>query len=389
MRVLDPFRDEGRVASHLAAIRRLVQHPWTIMEICGGQTHTILQYGIEEMLPSRITLVHGPGCPVCVTPLCMIDAAIDLSTRGDVILATYGDMLRVPGSRDDLQVARGRGGAVRIIGTPLDAVRMAAENRSRHVVFFGIGFETTAPATAESILLAERLRLPNFSVLCAHVVVPPAIDAILASGVSRLHALIAPGHVCTVTGSKEYGRIARDYGIPVVVTGFEPLDIVQAVHLLAIQLETGRTELENQYARAVAPGGNVRALGAIERVFERIDRNWRGIGTIPGGGLGIRPAYRQFDAADRFDVAIEDGGDAPDCHAGEILQGLRLPTECPAFGNSCTPMHPHGAPMVSAEGACAAYYRYRRVDSVSPPEASPTRMGNADAKVAQPVKVPS
>ena len=360
MRYVDEYRDEAAAGRLAAAIRRLVRRPWTLMEVCGGQTHTILKTGLEELLPPEITLVHGPGCPVCVTPLALIDKAIAIARRPEVIFCSFGDMLRVPGSSRSLFDAKAGGADVRIVYSPLDALRLAKANPTRQVVFFAVGFETTAPANAMAVWQAAREGVTNFSVLVAHVLVPPAIRAILDSPNCRVQAFLAPGHVCTVMGYEDYEAIARDYRVPIVVTGFEPLDLLEGIRLAVAQLEDGRAEVENQYARAVRREGNRKAQQLIAEVFEISPRCWRGIGEIPSSGLRLREPYRAFDAELRFPAAAPEAAESEECIAGAVLQGLKKPHECPAFAVRCTPESPLGAPMVSSEGACAAYYRYGR-----------------------------
>lgn len=341
-------------------IRRKVTQPWNIMEVCGGQTNAILRFGLDELLPREITLIHGPGCPVCVTPIEMIDKAIAVALRPDVIFCSFGDMLRVPGSRKDLLAAKSEGADVRIVYSPLDAVELARAEPERQVVFFAIGFETTAPANAAVVVQAAGLGLENFSMLVAHVLVPPAIRAVLDSPNNRVQGFLAAGHVCAVMGTDEYRPIAEAYRVPIVVTGFEPLDILQGVAMCVAQLEEGRAEVENQYSRCVRPEGNRPAMARLAEVFEPVPRTWRGIGEIPESGWALREPYQKFDAERRFDLEGITAEEPAECIAGEVLQGHKRPHECPAFGARCTPEHPLGAPMVSAEGACAAYYRYRR-----------------------------
>jgi hydrogenase expression/formation protein HypD len=330
------------------------------MEVCGGQTHAIVKFGIDELLPKQIELIHGPGCPVCVTPLELIDQALEIAARPEVIFTSFGDMLRVPGSTTDLLAVKAKGGDVRIVYSPLDAVKLAAENPSREVVFFGVGFETTAPATAMAVYQAAQKGLRNFSLLISHVLVPPAIEALMSSPNCRVQGFLAAGHVCAVMGYEEYFPLAAKYHVPIVVTGFEPLDILQGVLMTVQQLESGRAEVENQYARAVSRAGNQPAQNLIKTVFKVVPRKWRGIGEIPQSGLGLGAAYAQFDAARKFKVTDHRVEEPAECIAGLILQGLKKPRECSAFGTRCTPEHPFGATMVSGEGACAAYYRYRR-----------------------------
>jgi hydrogenase expression/formation protein HypD len=358
MKYIDEYRDEAAAQRYVEAIRRTVTRPWTLMEICGGQTHTILKFGLDRMLPEEVTLVHGPGCPVCVTPVGLLDKAIAIASRPGVIFCSFGDMLRVPGSHQDLLMVKAEGGDVRIVYSPLDALKLAQQNPEREVVFFAVGFETTAPANAMAVWQARQMGLRNFSILSAHVLVPPAIEAILGATGNEVQAFLAPGHVCTVMGYWEYEPIAERYQVPIVVTGFEPLDILQGLYMTLKALEEGRPEVKNQYARSVRREGNVQAQQLIRQVFEVTDRAWRGIGVIPQSGLRLREEYAGFDAELRFDVAEMAVEESPECIAGFILQGRRKPLECPAFGTRCTPEHPLGAPMVSSEGACAAYYRY-------------------------------
>lgn len=358
MKYLDEYRDPAAASKLAEAIRRLVTRPWTIMEVCGGQTHTILKSGLESLLPAEVTLVHGPGCPVCVTPVALIDQAVEIALRPEVIFCSFGDMLRVPGSGRSLFDAKAAGADVRIVYSPLDAVRLARENPGRQVVFFAVGFETTAPANAAAVWEADRLGLENFSVLVAHVLVPPAMEAILRSPERRVQAFLAAGHVCTVMGYHEYEPIAARYRVPIIVTGFEPLDLLQGVYMAVAQLESGRAEVENQYARAVRRDGNRVAQQRLADVFEVAPREWRGIGEIPSSGLRLRERYRRFDAARRFGPMPAQSKESGDCIAGLVLQGIRKPYECPAFRVRCRPETPLGAPMVSSEGACAAYYHY-------------------------------
>lgn len=360
MRFVTEYRDAKLVAGVLEQIRRTVTRPWVIMEICGGQTHAIVRHGIDLLLPPQIKLVHGPGCPVCVTPLEQIDKALAIASRPEVIFTSYGDMLRVPGSGGDLFSVRAAGGDVRVIYSPLDAVRIAQENPEKQVVFFAIGFETTAPANVMSVLQAQRLAIENFAVLVSHVRVPPAMHAILSSPGNRVQGFLAAGHVCAVMGYWEYPPIAAEYGVPITVTGFEPLDIVQGISATVMALEEGRVGVENAYARAVSFEGNKPAQATIDQVFVPCDRQWRGIGMIPMSGWRIRPEFSAFDAEARFDVSHVVAKESPLCIAGQILQGKAKPNECSAFGKECAPEHPLGATMVSSEGACAAYYRYGR-----------------------------
>jgi len=360
VRFVDEYRDPAAAARIAHAIADTVTQPWTIMEICGGQTHAIVKFGIDELLPANITLVHGPGCPVCVTPVEKLDRAVAIASRPGVIFCSFGDMLRVPGTYKDLQTAKAQGADVRIVYSPMDALRIAQENPQHQVVFFAVGFETTAPANAMAVYQAAQLGLRNFTILVSHVLVPPAVEAILSSPNNRVQALLAAGHVCTVMGTTQYLPIARKYHVPIVVTGFEPVDILEGIYLAVCQLEEGRAEVENQYSRSVRPEGNTAAQALVAKVFEVTERKWRGIGEIPQSGLGLRPEYWDFDAERRFHVDGHDVQESSECIAGDVLRGLRKPKECPAFGTRCTPEHPLGAPMVSSEGACAAYYRYRR-----------------------------
>ncbi len=370
MKYVDEYRDAERCQQTARAIADLVTRPHTLMEICGGQTHAIVKYGLDRLLPPAITLLHGPGCPVCVTPPTAIDRAIAIASLPEVVLCSFGDMLRVPGSDRDLLSAKATGADVRAVYSPLEAVQLAANHRDREVVLFAVGFETTAPATALALLQAQQLGLPNFSLLVAHVLVPPAMHAILRDPGCRVAGFLAAGHVCTIAGYGEYAAIAAQYRLPIVVTGFEPLDILQGIYRCVRQLETGRAEVENQYARSVRPTGNARALAQLATVFEPRDRDWRGMGTIPLSGLALRPAFADFDAECRFPHVPQPAksgdrhADSP-CISGNILRGLQKPPDCPAFGTACTPDRPLGAPMVSSEGACAAYYRYRAARAAS------------------------
>jgi hydrogenase expression/formation protein HypD len=360
MKYVEEYRDAGLVRRTLDDIRAAITRPWVLMEICGGQTHAIVRHGLDQLLPQEIELVHGPGCPVCVTPLELVDKAIAISREPDVIFTSYGDMLRVPGSEQDLFSARARGADVRVVYSPLDAVAIARANPARQVVFFAIGFETTGPANATSVLQAKALGLTNFSVLVSHVCVPPAMRAILGSPMNRVQAFLAAGHVCAVMGYWEYPPIAEAFHIPMVVTGFEPLDIVQGILMAVKQLEEGRVEVENAYPRAVTLEGNQPAQAMLRQVFMTCDRKWRGIGLIEESGWRLQPELASFDAESRFDVAQIQPAESEHCIAGLILQGQKKPHDCPAFGVECTPERPLGATMVSAEGACAAYYRYGR-----------------------------
>jgi len=362
MRFVDEYRDEATARKYSERLHAITTRPWTIMEICGGQTHTIVKFGIESLLPKEITLVHGPGCPVCVTPLSMIDKAIAVASRPDVLFTSFGDMLRVPGSSKDLLTVKAEGGAVRMVYSPLDAVKIATLNPDKQVVFFAVGFETTAPANAMAVWLAKRQGLKNFSILCSHVLVPPAMEALLSSQTHLIQGFLAAGHVCTVMGYEEYVPIAARYHVPIVVTGFEPVDILQGIYMTVRQLEEGRIEVENQYARSVRREGNVLARQLLSEVFEPTDRKWRGIGEIPMSGYRLKDDYSGFDAEKRFEVGDIEAQESPLCIAGLVLQGLKKPHDCPVFGTQCTPEFPLGAPMVSSEGACAAYYHFGRVN---------------------------
>jgi hydrogenase expression/formation protein HypD len=356
MKYLDEFRDPRLARALLERIRRAATRPWVLMEICGGQTHTLMRYGVADLLPREVEMVHGPGCPVCVTPLEVVDQAIEIASRPGVIFVSYGDMLRVPGSRSDLQRVHQPGSEVRIAYSPMDALQIARSNPTKQVVFFAIGFETTAPANAMAVWQARRQGLRNFSMLVSHVLVPPAIRYLLASAENRVQGLIAPGHVCTVTGFREYENL----GVPVVVGGFEPVDLLEAILMLVKQLEEGRSQTENQYSRSVARDGNPAARKIMQDVFEVTDWKWRGLGFIPASGLRLRPEFRDYDAGHVFGLSACGAGEPPECISARVLQGLSKPVDCPAFGTRCTPENPLGAPMVSGEGACAAYYRYRR-----------------------------
>ncbi len=362
MRFVEEYRNEAEVQTLLQAVHRVVSRPWHIMEICGGQTHTLIKSGIDQMLPPDLTLIHGPGCPVCVTPLELIDTALLLARRPEVIFTSFGDMLRVPGSASDLISVKAQGGDVRMVYSPLDAVKLAQKEPEREVVFFAVGFETTAPTTAMAVWQAQQLGLSNFSLLCAHVLVPPAMDAILHSPGTVVQGFLAAGHVCTVMGYHEYEPLAATYRVPIVVTGFEPLDLLQGIYMTVKALEAGQWGVENQYSRAVSREGNPHAQTMLRRVFEQCDRQWRGIGTIPHSGYRLREEFAAFDAAQRFGLARVSTPESSLCIAGEILQGLKKPPQCSAFATRCTPEHPLGAPMVSSEGACAAYYQCKQTE---------------------------
>ncbi|MCC6803367.1 MAG: hydrogenase formation protein HypD [Anaerolineae bacterium] len=368
MKYLDEFRNPALAQALLDDIRARATRRWSIMEVCGGQTHSIIRNGIDQLLPDTVELIHGPGCPVCVTPLEVIDKALAIASRPNVIFCSFGDMLRVPGSHGDLFRVKSAGGDVRIVYSPLDALKVAAANPDREVVFFGIGFETTAPANAMAVVQAKRQGLRNFSMLVSHVLVPPALEAILQSPTNRVQAFLAAGHVCSVMGYWQYPAIAEKYHVPIVVTGFEPLDVLEGIRRVVEQLESGRAEVDNAYERAVTRDGNLPAQQLLEQVFEVSDRGWRGIGIIPASGWRLREDYRDYDAALKFDVTDILTEESPLCRSGDVLTGKIKPHQCPAFGRQCTPRSPLGATMVSSEGACAAYYQYRRFET---PEATP------------------
>ncbi len=364
MKYLTEFRDGEIVKKMLAEIHAVVTRPWAMMEVCGGQTHSIIRNGIDQLLPPEIELIHGPGCPVCVTPLETIDKALAIASQPNVIFCSFGDMLRVPGSDQDLFAVKSRGGDVRIVYSPLDALKVARENPTKQVVFFGIGFETTAPANAMAVVQAKKQGLTNFSMLVSHVLVPPAIEALMSSPNRRVQAFLAAGHVCSVMGFWQYEPLAEKYHVPIVVTGFEPIDVLAGIHRVVLQLESGRAEVENAYARAVQREGNIPAQRILADVFEVCDRQWRGIGMIPQSGWQLSAPYREFDAASRFNVENVQTKESALCQSGNVLQGLIKPNQCPAFGKECTPQKPLGATMVSSEGACAAYYNYGRFVNV-------------------------
>ena len=360
MKHIDEYRDPKAAGRVLDEIARTVTRPWTVMEVCGGQTHAIVKHGLDRLLPDKITLLHGPGCPVCVTAVNIIDRALELASRDDIIFCSFGDMLRVPGTNRDLLTVRAEGGDIRTVYSPLDALEIAAANPDKETVFFGIGFETTAPANALAIIRAKAADLSNFSLLCAQVLIPPAMEAILNERECRVNGFLAAGHVCTVVGFTEYETMAAKYKIPVTVTGFEPLDILQGILMTVTSLEQGRYEVQNQYTRAVKREGNPEAQAVMNRVFRTVDRSWRGLGEIPRSGLALRGEYAAFDAEKKFGLDIATVERDSECISGLILQGRQKPDQCPAFGRRCTPENPLGATMVSSEGACAAYYRYRR-----------------------------
>ncbi|MFZ2012669.1 MAG: hydrogenase formation protein HypD [Nocardioides sp.] len=380
MKYLDEFQDPELARRLLDDLHATVTRPWAIMEVCGGQTHSIIRHGLDQLLPDGIEMIHGPGCPVCVTPLEVVDKALEIASRPDVIFCSFGDMLRVPGSDGDLFRVKSAGGDVRVVYSPLDALVLARQHPDRQVVFFGVGFETTAPPNAMTVHQAEKLGIENFSLLVSHVRVPPAIEAIMTSPECRVQAFLAAGHVCTVMGTKEYPPLADRYAVPIVVTGFEPLDILEGIRRAAHQLEDGRHEVENAYPRAVSEEGNPVAQQMLEEVFEVVDRAWRGIGVIPRSGWRLSERYRAYDAEHRFEVTGIHTEEPSVCRSGEVLQGLIKPHECSAFGTLCTPRHPLGATMVSNEGACAAYFLYRRMqadsgDSSEAPGRSEARTG--------------
>ncbi len=360
MKFLSEYRKPELVAQYLEEIKKTVTRPWTIMEVCGGQTHSLVKNGLLNMLPGEVQMVHGPGCPVCVTPLNLIDKAVFLAEEKGVILCSFGDMIRVPGSRKSLLQAKAGGADVRILYSPLEAVKLAKENPDKEVVFFAVGFETTAPANALSVLHAQRGNVPNYSILPSHVLVPPAIAAVMDDEESHIQAFLAAGHVCTIMGIAEYYPLVEQYRIPIVVTGFEPVDLLQGILMTVRQLEKGQATLDNQYSRVVRPEGNPQARAVIEQVFAIGDREWRGIGTIPQSGYVLRPEFEAYDANLKFDVDIEEAEESKECIAGLVLKGIKKPHECPQFGKGCTPSMPMGAPMVSSEGACAAYYHFSR-----------------------------
>jgi hydrogenase expression/formation protein HypD len=369
MKYLSEYRD-GKIARGLAdEIRRTASRQWVLMEVCGGQTHTIVKQGIDELVGGAVEMIHGPGCPVCVTPLEQIDRAMELASRPEVIFSSFGDMLRVPGSDCDLFQIRARGGDVRVVYSPLDALELARRHSDKQVVFFAVGFETTAPANAMAVWRAKEMGVQNFSVLVSHVTVPPAMVALLEAAENRVQGFLAAGHVCTVMGWTEYEPLAQKYQVPIVVTGFEPLDLLEGILMAVKQLEEGRHEVENQYVRSVKREGNRPAQELVGKVFQLVDRQWRGIGTIPGSGLGLRPEFADFDAEVRFGLQNITAEEPAECRAGEVLRGMLKPNECAAFGTLCTPEQPLGAPMVSSEGACAAYYNYGRFRQATGSEA--------------------
>ncbi|MEO0628326.1 MAG: hydrogenase formation protein HypD [Bacteroidota bacterium] len=361
MKYLSEYRDPEVAKKYLEEIHRTVTQPWTIMEVCGGQTHSLVRNGILNLLPDEVNMVHGPGCPVCVTSLSIIDKAIHLAEQDNVILCSFGDMMRVPGSGRNLQETKAAGADIRILYSPLEAVNLAAQNPDKEVVFFAVGFETTAPANALSVIHAERRGVTNYSILSNHVLVPPAIKAVMDDPECRIQAFLAAGHVCTIMGTSEYHPLVAQYQIPMVVTGFEPLDLLQGILMVVKQLEKGEAKLENQYSRMVKEAGNQAAISAIEQVFEITDLVWRGLSEIPDSGLSVRPEYAQFDAIRKFGINLSPVPENAECISGSIMKGLAKPHDCPNFGTKCKPERPLGAPMVSSEGACAAYYHFRAV----------------------------
>ncbi|MEN8119206.1 MAG: hydrogenase formation protein HypD [Bacteroidota bacterium] len=360
MKYIDEYRDPKLVKGLSEQIKRIVTKNWTLMEICGGQTHSIMKYNIEELLPEKITLVHGPGCPVCVTPLEIIDKAIKIALMPEVIFTSFGDMLRVPGSELDLLSVKAKGGDVRMVYSPLDAVKLAEENPAKKVVFFAVGFETTAPANAMAVDFAQKKKLKNFSILSSHVLVPPAIEVIMSSNETKIQAFLAAGHVCTIMGYHQYEPLSEKYKIPIIITGFEPVDILQGILAAVQQLENEQYFAENQYTRYVKKEGNVPAQNLLKKVYQTIDRKWRGIGLIPKSGFALKREYAGFDADKIFDIQNIKVEEPVICISGEVMQGIKKPSECLAYGNKCTPEKPLGAPMVSTEGACAAYFHYKK-----------------------------
>jgi hydrogenase expression/formation protein HypD len=361
VKYLDEFQDPALARRLLAEIEAAATRPWALMEVCGGQTHSIIRNGIDQLLPEQVELIHGPGCPVCVTPLDIIERALEIASRPDVVFCSFGDMLRVPGRDRDLFAVKAKGGDVRVVYSPLDAVAVAEAEPDRQVVFFGVGFETTAPANAMAVFQARARGLENFSMLVSHVLVPPAIETIMASPTSRVNGFLAAGHVCSVMGTGQYDPLAERYRVPIVVTGFEPLDVLDGIRRCVLQLEQGRSEVENAYPRAVSAEGNPVARAMLAEVFEVCDRSWRGIGLIPRSGWRLTAEFARFDAERRFDVGDLTVEEPSECRAGEVLQGMLRPDQCEWFGTTCTPRTPMGATMVSSEGACAAYHQYRRV----------------------------
>lgn len=364
MKYMTEYRDPDMVARYVEELHKTVTRPWTIMEVCGGQTHSLVKNGILNLLPAQVRMVHGPGCPVCVTPLHLIDKAVHLAEDKGVILCTFGDMVRVPGSKRSLLEAKANGADVRILYSPLEAVKLAQENPHREVVFFAVGFETTAPANALSVLHAQRFGVKNYSILASHVLVPPAMEAVIQDDDTQIQGFLAAGHVCTIMGIYEYATLVEKYGIPMVVTGFEPVDLLQGILMTVRQLERGEARLENQYSRVVKAEGNPEAQKVIAQVFTVVDREWRGIGVIPQSGWDVRPELAEFNANERFAVRMDKAPECADCIAGLVLKGIKKPHQCSQFGKGCTPVTPLGAPMVSSEGACAAYYHFASLEMV-------------------------
>lgn len=364
MKYLSEYRDAPLAQELLSNIKSIVTKPWTLMEVCGGQTHSLVKNGILKMLPEQITMVHGPGCPVCVTPIHIIDEAIELSQKPTVIMCSFGDMLRVPGTTMSLLEAKAKGADVRMVYSPLEAVKIAQENPDKEVVFFAVGFETTAPANALSVVQAAKQNVKNYSILTSHVLVPPAMEAILSDPETTVNAFLAAGHVCTIMGYNEYDPIAEKYNVPIVVTGFEPIDLLQGIYMAVKQLESGEAKVENQYIRYVQREGNTHARQTIDEVFAVADREWRGIGTIPNSGWEVNETYKQFDARNKFNLVETASEDNTTCIAGEIMKGKKKPFDCPHFGKDCTPERPLGSPMVSSEGACAAYYHFSQAEAL-------------------------
>lgn len=364
MKFLSEYRDAEVAEKYLAEIKKTVTKPWTIMEVCGGQTHSLVKNGLLSLLPSFITMVHGPGCPVCVTPLNLIDKAVYLAEEKKVILCSFGDMIRVPGSKKSLLEAKANGADVRILYSPLEAVKIAKQNPDKEIVFFAVGFETTAPANALSVIHAQRAGISNYSILTSHVLVPPAMEAIVSDETNVVQGFLAAGHVCAIMGLDEYYPLVKKYNLPMVVTGFEPVDLLQGIFMLVKQLENGEAKLENQYARVVPEHGNQTAQEIIAKVFEVSNREWRGIGEIPCSGLELRKEFEAFDANKKFNVQITEVRESKECIAGQVLRGLKKPNQCPEFGRKCNPIHPLGAPMVSSEGACAAYYHFSQAEEM-------------------------
>ncbi len=363
MKFLSEYRNPELVEKYIQELYKIVTRPWSIMEICGGQTHSLVKNGILNLLPEELTMIHGPGCPVCVTPLHQIDKAVYLAEKKGVVLCSFGDMLRVPGSKKSLLQAKAEGADIRILYSPLEAVKLAKENPEKEFVFFAVGFETTAPANALSVVHAQLSGVKNYSILASHVLVPPAIEAVVNDEQSNIQGVLAAGHVCTIMGTWEYGPLVEKHKIPIVVTGFEPVDLLQGILLTVQQLEKGEHKLENQYSRVVHAKGNVEAQKVIRKVFKVADRVWRGLGTIPMSGYEVRPELAQYDANQKFDVQLEAVKESEECIAGQILKGIKKPQQCPQFGKKCTPTNPLGAPMVSSEGACAAYYNYSEISN--------------------------